>query len=386
LREPREAREVASEEVASEDTTHDEENTPSEDDLNSRDDEEPDHYDRMLQNLVRLQMETTEADGTEVNQERQDEEGQDQDSQDVDRQELGTLLQDIDLGNIAEDIREDLPSVGYRQRKRLAIMESLADFARQFAEKAQVDDSPPLFRNQPQGLTYLDYAHHLLSMKSTSTMGDKLFEAHAKTIVMLLRMGGADIDQMPATLNRLKALLGVENMWESVRHYCPKFHRLFPDTPMADWREEEECGCTYVEDGVEMTCKEKRFHASRLAHGTALTPRSWIVYLGVARTLRRWMGQMDWWEQRAQKEARDEDNADIWGGTHAKCMDGKVDGILMDETPLRSDDMRDVFLRMATMIEGGFDHYPVWGKGAKRYAHENLVDVFERKVYRCLLR
>lgn len=260
-------------------------------------------------------------------------------------------------------------------------MDSLHAFAVQFAAEAQRDISPTLFEVNPQRLTYLDYAHHMLSMKSITTMGDKQFESHAKVIGMLLGMAGANLKDLPCTLNRFKALLGVSNMWESVRHFCPKWHRIFPDTPQREWSAEEECGCEYTEGDVVMTCKEKRFNTRELAHGPSLVPREWMVYLGIERTMRRWMGHIEWWKQRAQKEARDANNADIWGGGHAKWMDGKLGGDLMRDWPFDETEITpSVFVRLWSMIEAGFDHYPVFGKGAKRYAHTKLLDMCERKV------
>jgi hypothetical protein len=111
-----------------------------------------------------------------------------------------------------------------------------------------------------------------------------------------------------------------------------------------------------------------------LKHGEVLVPREWMVYLGVERMMKRHMGTIEFWEQRAQAEARDVKNADIWGGLHVQGIDRKVGGKLMEESP-RTKDSRTVYLRGGSLVEAGFDHFPVFGKGAKRYAPESLHSI-----------
>jgi hypothetical protein len=263
-----------------------------------------------------------------------------------------------------------------RESRWTGFSEMMEEYIKELADIAQEDLSPLLFSDDPENLTYNDYVHHMLSMKCISSMGDKMFEMHAKTMAMLLGKAGGSMDKLPATVNRMKAQLNVKDVWSMVRHFCPKFHKLYDDTPSKEWDAEEECGCEYVEDGIVKICKEKRFHARALKHGVVLVPREWMVYLGVKRTLQRWMGDGEFWEQRAQREARDPENGDIWGGHHVKRMDSKVGGALLDEeATLKAE--RIVYRRTGCMIEAGYDHYPVWGKDGKRCAHRNTLHTWK---------
>jgi hypothetical protein len=290
--------------------------------------------------------------------------------------------QAVEQGMVDEMVDEILEEI-LPGAKEVALREAIEQFAEEFADDCQADFSPKLFPDSERGLSHMDYVHHFLNMKSISCMGDKMFDAHSNTMLLLLReSSGNSMGKFPSTLHRMKALLGVRNMWQSARHYCVKFHRMFPDTPINEWDPQEECGCDYENaDGVLTKCTEKRFTERSLKSGSTLVPREWIIYLGVERLIKRWMAQEEFWKQRAQKDARDPKNADIWGGTHVQGMDQKADKQILKETPrMRPGGGEPVLERSGSMIEAGFDHFPVFGRGSKRYAHPKAVDAGERML------
>lgn len=230
-------------------------------------------------------------------------------------------------------------------------------------------------------LTTRQVVNHLVRLKLEQGVGKQAMNDHLK--VMSMAIGAKS--NMPNTLWHLERFVDAKyiNSPEYEIHVCPKYCRTF-DNDHGAQDEDETCGTTYWEAGVQKVCDERRYHSTSFAplEGVEeqqakggvkkLHAQEVFYYIPIKEQLLFWASKQEFWERRASVAARDPMNMDFWGGKLAKHIndDPAVQGRLLKEeecVPKVGPPIK-VLRRQGMAISAGYDHYPVFNDKKKKHS------------------